>query len=148
MISLSIVNEILHQIYVKKGRQEAQKCGYNHHNMAMPVIESYQFGTIVIDGRSYTRDVIITPQGVLCPWWRVQGHSLHPEDLTAISELDVEMLIIGQGSNKRMEVPRETLQHLQQKYGEVVCLSTPEACQRYNQERKSRAVIAALHLTC
>jgi len=116
--------------------------------MAIPEIESYQFGKIVIDGQTYTRDVIITPQGVLCPWWRDQGHTLHPEDLRAISELNVDTLIIGQGSINRMEVPMATLQHLQKKYREVICLSTPEACRRYNLERKSRAVVAALHLTC
>ncbi len=44
-------------------------------------IEHYSFGTITIDGKSYTSDVIIYPERVDSSWWRKQGHSLHIVDL-------------------------------------------------------------------
>lgn len=124
------------------------KRGYNHLRMTIPKIDSYQFGKIVIDGQPYTRDVIITPQGVLAPWWRVEGHTLHIEDLEALYKLLINTLIIGQGSISRMEVPTTTLEFLQKRFREVLCLPTAAACERYNLEREREKVAAALHLTC
>jgi hypothetical protein len=37
--------------------------------MAVPKIESYHFGEIVIDGRRYSSDVIIYPDRVEGQWW-------------------------------------------------------------------------------
>jgi len=33
-------------------------------------ITRYRFGEIEIDGRTYTADVIITPERVVDTWWR------------------------------------------------------------------------------
>ena len=39
-------------------------------------IDRYAFGNIVIDGKAYTKDVIIFPDRVYSPWWRKDGHFL------------------------------------------------------------------------
>ena len=44
-------------------------------------ITSYGFGRIVIDGKTYDKDVIILPEAVVSPWWRAEGHVLTPADL-------------------------------------------------------------------
>lgn len=36
-------------------------------------IAGYRFGRIDIDGRTYTSDVIITPERVIDSWWRQRG---------------------------------------------------------------------------
>jgi len=43
-----------------------------------PRIEAYRFGRISIDGRAYTGDLIICPDGIRTDWWRPEGHSLRP----------------------------------------------------------------------
>ena len=43
-------------------------------------ITSYRFGKIDIDGRTYTSDVMITPERGVDAWWRKEGHRMGPEE--------------------------------------------------------------------
>jgi len=56
-----------------------------------PRIEAYRFGRISIDGETYTRDLIICPDGIRTDWWRKEGHSLRPEDLDSVIDLGPEL---------------------------------------------------------
>jgi hypothetical protein len=112
------------------------------------MIESYRFGRIVVDGKSYTSDVIIYPDRVQANWWRRQGHCLAPEDLKGVVTEGAETLIVGTGSSALMRVPPETRQYLTCKGFEVIVQNTHDACQTYNHLSEQGRVIAALHLTC
>ncbi len=51
----------------------------------MPVIDSYNFGSMTVDGATYTKDIIIFPDNsILCPWWRNAGHRLEKYDIEAL----------------------------------------------------------------
>jgi len=114
-----------------------------------PRVESYSFGEIVIDGRRYTSDVIIRPDGVLDNWWRKEGHKLHFEDLDKALEVKPEVLVIGTGYAGLMRVPKEVRQKLAEAGIEVVVQSTRKAWKTYNElVEKGRRVVAAFHLTC
>jgi hypothetical protein len=114
----------------------------------VPKIESYEFGRVVIDGETYTADVIVTPGGVKANWWRKEGHSLCPEDLEGVLTPDIEIIIIGCGAYGALKVPEDTRLWLAQKKVEVIVLPTSAACKRYSEISGSGKVIAALHLTC
>jgi len=116
--------------------------------MPAPKIDSYHFGTIVVDGRRYFRDVIIYPDRVDGRWWRERGHSLSPADLGEVLRSPPEVLVIGRGSLGRMAVPVETRRRLEQAGIEVIAESTGRACKTYNRLRAVRRVVAALHLSC
>ncbi|MEA3406814.1 MAG: Mth938-like domain-containing protein [Chloroflexota bacterium] len=116
--------------------------------MSTPRIEDYAFGHIVIDGERYEEDVIILPDRVVSNWWREEGHTLQTEDLEAVFETDVDVLVVGQGAYGRMSVPQEVEQALEEAGIEVVAHDTEEACQTYNRLRENGDVAAALHLTC
>ena len=116
--------------------------------MSVPRIESYHFGKIVIDGNSYSSDVIIYPDRIVDQWWRRKGHMLQPSDLGDVLGHPPEVLVIGQGSVSRMEVPVQTQTALQQEGIEVIVQSTTRACKTYNRLCGKRKVVAALHLTC
>ncbi|RME63319.1 MAG: hypothetical protein D6778_09780 [Nitrospirae bacterium] len=110
-------------------------------------IDDYSFGRIVINGTTYTKDVIILPEKVFHPWWRKEGHYLHWEDLKEVLGADLEVLYIGRGYSGVMEVPGQLIQNLQEKGLEVVVGKTTEIVKRFNSDpRKQKA--AALHLTC
>jgi hypothetical protein len=115
---------------------------------AIPQIESYDFGRIVIDGETYTADVIVTPDGVKADWWRKAGHSLCPEDLEGVLSPEVEVVIIGCGAYGALKVPQGTRRWLQEQDKELVVLPTEAACERFNELSGSGRVIAGLHLTC
>lgn len=116
--------------------------------MNAPQIETYRFGHIVIDGQTYNKDVIIFPNRVLGSWWRIQGHSLHPDDLKEVFEAAPKTLVVGQGAYGRMAIPPETRQALEEANIELIARSTKEACQTYNSLREQGNIVAALHLTC
>lgn len=112
-------------------------------------IEKYSFGSITIDGKEFTKDVIIFPDRVFSPWWREEGHSLSLEDLKEVIDAKPSLLIIGTGAYGIMNVPGETLQKLKEKNIETVSAKTEEAVRLYNKSiQKDKNTIACLHLTC
>jgi len=112
------------------------------------MIEAYEFGRIVIDGREYRRDVIIYPQRVDDTWWRAQGHRVALDDLKAALHERPEVLIIGIGTAGLVEVDQEVREHLESAGIRLIVARTAEACERYNELAGHSRVIAALHLTC
>jgi hypothetical protein len=112
------------------------------------MIESYSFGRIVIDGQSYTSDVIIRPRGVKSHWVRRSSHTLVPEDLEGVMEGMGQTIVVGTGKMGRMNVPDQTRHYLESKGFEVVIERTDQACETYNRLSQASPVIAALHLSC
>lgn len=112
------------------------------------MIDSYRFGRIVIDGETYTSDVIIYPDRVDGSWWRSEGHSLCIEDLNALVEENPEVLVVGTGDPGHLRVRSETREFLNSKGIELIVEPTSGACKTYNELSKTRRVVAALHLTC
>jgi hypothetical protein len=116
--------------------------------MSAPKVESYCFGEIVIDGKLYRKDVLIVNDRVIEDWWRRKGHSLGVEDLTPVLDNPPQILVVGQGTSSRMNVPAETRYALERVGIRVIALPTGEACESYNRLSREARVSAALHLTC
>lgn len=111
------------------------------------MIESYDFGRVVIGGRAYTSDVLVFPEGVKERWWRREGHKLCLEDLREVLERKPEVLVVGTGFSGLMEIPSKLNKELQAKGIELRAVPTREAVELYNK-LKGPKVVAALHLTC
>ena len=112
------------------------------------MIDSYDFGRIIINGRRYTTDLIVFPDRVKEGWWRKEGHSLHIKDLDEVVQDNPEVLIVGTGYSGLMKVPAETREYVKSKGIELIAQRTAEACKTFNRLVKSKKVVAALHLTC
>ena len=112
-------------------------------------ITAYHFGRIDVDGRTYTSDVIITPERVLDSWWRREGHRVAVADLTDIVTARPEVLVIGTGYLGRMSVSDEARQYLRAQGIELREAGTREAVREFNRLQKAQTrVVGALHLTC
>ncbi len=116
----------------------------------MPRVEKYEFGLIVIDGKEYKRDVILTPDGVEPEWWRREGHRLRLEDIRDVLErVRPQVLIVGTGYYGMVKVEDEVRDFLRERGIELVKEKTGEAVRRYNElSGRGVRVVAALHLTC
>jgi len=112
------------------------------------MIDSYEFGRIVINGKRYDSDLIVFSDKVRSGWWRKEGHRLHVEDLKEVLEVKPEVLVVGTGYSGLMTVPPETRKYIESKGIELMAQKTTEACETFNRLVKSRKVVAALHLTC
>ncbi|MFP4608843.1 MAG: Mth938-like domain-containing protein [Candidatus Aenigmatarchaeota archaeon] len=110
------------------------------------MIEDYSFGKIVIDGKTYTDDVILLGKKVISEWWRKYGHELVVQDLEKIIEYEPEVLIIGTGSSGRLTIPSKVSRKLD---FELESYPTKKAYRRYNELIESdKKTAAGLHLTC
>lgn len=112
------------------------------------MISDYRFGKIVIDGVTYTQDVIIYPNKVDSNWWRSQGHLLQESDLLEVLNEIPECLVIGTGAYGLMKVQEELIKKLESNGIKVIVGSTTEVSRQYNELNQMYKVIAALHLTC
>ncbi len=112
------------------------------------MIDSYDFGEVVIDGKKFTSDVIIYPERVKDDWWRKEGHQLCAEDLEDVLDQKPDIIVVGIGNPGMMRVLPETEKLIKSRGIRLFVQPTKEACQTYNQLSSSRRVIALLHLTC
>lgn len=114
-------------------------------------ITSYEFGKMVIDDQTYTKDLIIYEDTIIENWWRKEGHLLSYLDLR--QELYIEnprILVIGTGVDGMMVVPDEEIDMISNLSIITYTLKTPEAMDVYNEmcERENWHPMGAFHLTC
>ena len=115
----------------------------------MSIIESYSFGRMVIDGTSYTKDVIIYPDSkILSPWWRNQGHVLEAADLKKLIAAKPDIIICGTGAMGAMRIPGELTEFLGASNIEFTAQRTSKAIEIYNQLSGNSKVGGCFHLTC
>lgn len=112
-------------------------------------IEGYDFGEMIVDGKVYHRDLIITPSRIIDNWWRVEGHRLTLDDLKDVMGEKFEVLVIGTGYSGLMRVDREVIEEFKRRGIEVIIKPTRDAVEEFNRLVKSgRKVVGAFHLTC
>ncbi len=88
-------------------------------------IDKYSFGSIQIDGRDYSRDVILLGDEVKGPWWReAGGHVYAPQDFEEVLAAAPEVVVLGTGYFGRVKVLDETLTALAEAGSEIVVEKT------------------------
>ncbi len=113
------------------------------------MIESYSFGSIVVDGRKFTSDLIIYPDGSIeSSWWRISGHRLCSDDIKKLIKLKPDVIIAGTGSSGLMRPEKELEKLLQQKDIQLISAPSKKAMEIYNDLAAKKIVGACFHLTC
>jgi len=115
------------------------------------VIESYDFGIMVIDGKRYTSDLIVFPEKVLSEWWRREGHQLCVEDLKEVFKQTPmpEVLVVGTGYSGLVKILPEVEKALKERGIKLIAQPTREAYKTFNELLKAgKKVVGAFHLTC
>ncbi len=110
-------------------------------------IDRYRFGEIVIDGKSYSSDIMLVA-GRVAEWWRKAGHEVAVADLTEIIAAGPEILIIGTGAYGAVRIHPETASYLAEKGIELIASPSQQACDKYNELHVKHRLAAAFHLTC
>jgi len=112
------------------------------------MINSYNFGNIIIDKNKFTKDLIIFPEKINSNWRRKTGHLLTEDDIKEILDYKPEVLIIGTGANGLMKVDDKVKEKLRSLETEFIIKKTSEAVIEYNRIYNDKKVVCALHLTC
>lgn len=110
------------------------------------MIDAYDFGRIVVNGKEHTNDLLIY-NGEVREWWRKQGHNVAVEDVEDAADKKPDKIIFGTGKPGHMNVPEGTQRFLEKKGIQTVVRPTPEAVKIFNNSDQSKTM-ALLHLTC
>jgi hypothetical protein len=112
------------------------------------MVDSYEFGEIVIDGAKYTEDVLIFDSKVK-EWWREEGHSVSVNDLSDLPLDDIDYFVMGNGASSQCAFPGKTKKFLEDKEIKVIVESTDKAYKTYNKlKQEGKNAAAGFHLTC
>jgi len=112
-------------------------------------IDSYEFGKMSVDGKSYTSDLILYPdRSINDRWWRREGHLLQIDDLDKTEKVHPEIIVIGTGAYGMMRVGEEARAYLDTLCTEVIVEKTRYAVERFNELSRAHSVEGMFHLTC
>jgi len=122
-------------------------------------IESLTWGMFAIRGESHGecqlerlgagKDIRIMGKKVT-RWKERKGHRLKKSMVTGVYDKDLEVLVIGAGIERAIEVPDKTVRAIREHgISEVFIAPTPQACRMYNElYRKGKRVGLLAHGTC
>ena len=134
----------------KRGKKRKRKKGKGATaaGTPLPMIDSFEYGTIVIGGQEYDSDVIIFPDGRVEPWRHEEEHLLPAADLDKLIKAKPESVIIGSGTVGNLKVRPEAQQRLQEAGIEALIYKTHKAAETYMELHQQRKVAAVFHITC
>jgi hypothetical protein len=111
-------------------------------------IESFTFGSITIEGKNYTSDVVVYPDRVETSWVREEEHRPQIREFADIVKFEPEILIIGTGYAGVLSIPGQIRNYLTSKGIDVRVDKTKQAIEMFNDLHEKEKVVAALHITC
>ena len=120
------------------------------------MIEEYRFGSITIDGKTYTNDVEVYWSGEVLEWWRGESHVVDVKDIKRTLEKKPEIIVIGTGESGMVKVTEAAQKAIEEKDIKLVVDTTGEAVKTFNvicqeskeEEGEQARVIGLFHLTC
>ena len=114
------------------------------------MIQSTTFGSMTIDGRTYTSDLIIFPDGTVRDnWWRRSGHVLSVDDILSLAEASPAVIVAGTGTSGRMRPDSALRPFLEARGIDLVAAANSQAVATYNQMLEKGVVVGGcFHLTC
>jgi hypothetical protein len=113
------------------------------------VIESFAFGSIIINGTKYNSDLVIYPDGhIEDSWRRKRGHRLSTDDIERLIQSDPKVIVAGEGINGMMKAEKQLKELLNQKGIQFISRPNQEAIKAFNKLSSKHRVGACFHLTC
>lgn len=113
------------------------------------MIDGHAFGSITIQGQTYSTDVQIFPDGrVADGWWRKHGHRLTLRDMDALLASKPKVIVVGTGVHGRM-LPEPGLEAAIRIMGiDLVLAPNAQAVRHFNRLAGKHPTAACFHLTC
>ena len=112
----------------------------------MPKINSFRFGSLIIDRKKYENDMIIYWDGEMNP--RESSHTFSKSELIDLLLKGPETIIVGTGTAGLVKIEKDAENFAKLKNIELIVKKTPEAIEEFNRLSKDKKVIAVIHVTC
>lgn len=119
----------------------------------MPKIDSFSFGSIVVDGRKYRKDLIFLPDGTVKQrpggHWMFGDHNIKKEEIEELSREGAEVAVVGIGTSSKARVAEEAASLTREAKLELLVLPSYEAVEKWNElVEQGKKVAALIHITC
>lgn len=95
------------------------------------LIQEYEPGRILIDGKSHRKGLILTPGRILAGWGPADPADLSEDHIQALVELDPQVIVIGTGQRQVFPDPAVYAAAMRCGVG-VEIMDTGAACRTYN----------------
>lgn len=112
-------------------------------------IEKTGFGWIIVDGKRYETDILISADGKILNRYenfRGNNHEFSIEEAKRLLYPKPEVLIVGTGQGGVLKVKEETIDFLKKEKVRLIALPTPKATEIFNKLKEKKS--ALFHLTC
>jgi len=119
----------------------------------MVMVDSFKFGSIVLDGKKYARDVFLFPDGSIKKrkggFWKFGSHAIKKKEIEELTGAKPEVLIIGTGTDSVAKLTDDAEAYLKESKVEAVIVSSWEAVEKINQlGAEGKRAAALVHITC
>jgi len=111
----------------------------------LPKIDNAIFGSIIIDGKKYTTDVIVFWDGEVME--RIRTHTFSKNELIDILMKEPDIVIVGTGMAGNMKVDPAAEVYARLQGVELISKTTREAIQEFNKLSRRKKVVAVMHVT-
>ncbi|MBW2992635.1 hypothetical protein KY345_05450 [Candidatus Woesearchaeota archaeon] len=112
------------------------------------MIDSYTFGTFIIDGKKFDSNVKII-QDKASKYRYFENHIIELNDFVDLVDKKPEYIIIGTGASGVVNVPDEIKEYIEKAGIKLIIEKTGDACNTYNDLiKKNKKVCALMHNTC
>ena len=123
------------------------------------MIEEYHFGSITIDGKTYTYDVevrFVSSKTEVLDWEKDESHDINVDSVKRAVEQKPDTIIIGTGESGLAKVTESAKQFIAEKGIQLIIDITGEAIKTFNviqqssieEEGEEANLIGLFHLTC
>lgn len=108
------------------------------------IFTAYGDGYVQVQNRTFTGNIIVSPDTLIDPWPAAGFDGLVPEDFDAVLALQPQVILLGTGRSLRFPHPR-VLRSVMQAHVGLESMDTLAACRTYNiLAGEGRKVVAAL----
>ena len=109
-------------------------------------VDSFIFGSIIINGRKFGDDVTVAWDGEVIT--KKSAHAFSVNDLRDMLIKAPEVVIIGTGTAGQVKIDPNVQITAGVEGVELIIKPTAQAIEEFNRQSKRRKVIASFHLTC
>ena len=119
--------------------------------MKMTKVDSFSFGSIVIEGKQYNRDVLIFPDGTVRPrpggFWRFGSHTIKKEELDRLAQVGADEIVVGTGIDPIARLTPDAESWANETKLNLTVVASPEAVDRFNRlVEEGKRVSALIHI--
>ncbi len=108
-------------------------------------ITHFSYSDIVVDGKSYAVDIVISADGTVRPWYLDPGSTITPKHVLDMVDPSTRTIIIGGGTDRDSEPDGQTQDAIRNTGVTLFVLNTYDAVRLFNKTPKNN-LTAFIHV--